>query len=70
MCYVNGHKFHIVEWGRGKKKKEEEDNSGVCVKGNASEGENDLYGVLIEILELKHINEPLKGLCYSNIQHI
>ena len=24
MCYVNGHKFHIVEWGRGKKK---EDNS-------------------------------------------
>ena len=56
MYHVNGYKFHTVEWGRGKKA----DNNGVCVKGDAGDGESHWQGVVNEIFELKYPGEPVK----------
>ena len=56
MYHVNGYKFHIVEWERGKKT----DNTGVCVRGDTGDEESDWHGVVNEILELEYPSEPIK----------
>ena len=61
MYHVNSYKFHIVEWGKGKKT----DNTGVCVKGDTRDGESDWHGVVNEILELKYLGESVKRVVLS-----
>ena len=39
---------------------EKKDNSGICVKEDADDGENDWHGVLKEILEFKYVGEPMQ----------
>lgn len=49
--FVNGYRFHTVEYGSVKSSR----NSGVCIKGS-SEGsvELDYYGQLVEVVELSY----------------
>ena len=56
MYYVNGYKFHTIEWGREKKI----DNIRVYVRGDTGDGESDWHGVINEIIELEYPSEPLK----------
>jgi len=47
--YVNGYKFHTDAWSQGKKTI----NSEVYVKGLTDGGENDFYGIIKHIYEIK-----------------
>ena len=48
--------------------REKKDNSGVCVQGDAGEGESDWYGVIKEILELEYVGEPMKTIVLFNCE--
>jgi hypothetical protein len=48
--FVNGYKFHTQSWTVGKKTI----NSGVYVKGVGEGGEDDFYGVIKRIFELRY----------------
>lgn len=53
IYFVNGYKFHTAEYGHGKKTY----NSGVFVRGDSGNGQNDWYGVVTEILELEYVGD-------------
>ena len=55
MYHVNGYKFNIIEWGRGKKI----DNTRVYVRGDIGDGESDWHGVVNKILESEYLGKPL-----------
>ena len=55
--FINGYKFHTEEYGVGKTTM----NSGVCVQSsNDSRGQNDFYGLLDEIVEVKYPGPALR----------
>jgi len=56
MMKVNGMKFHTPEHAQGRVT----NNTGVCLKGDAGQGECDWFGLLKEILELEYPSRPIK----------
>jgi len=63
--FVNGYKFHTNSLSKGKKTI----NSGLQVKGLTKGGEDDFYGVIHRIYELKYnnlINRRKLYFCFVN----
>ena len=51
IYFVNGYQFHTKTWGEAKKTI----NFGVHVKGVTKNGQDDFYGVIQHIYELKYV---------------
>ena len=59
MHFVNDYKFHIKDWTKGKSTS----NYGVCVQGfDCGQLENNFYGILHDVVELKYAGWPIKRL--------
>ena len=57
MYFVNGYKFHTVEWSNSRSTK----NFGVCVPGTGvGSSKINYYGKIIDIIELKYTGLPIK----------
>ena len=57
MYFVNGYKFHTVEWSNSRST----ENFGVCVPGaGVGSSEINYYGKIIDIIELEYAGLPIK----------
>ena len=64
MYFVNGYKFHTVEWSNSRSTK----NFGVCVpRTGVGSSEIYYYRKIIDIIELEYADLPTKGYFCSNV---